>query len=145
MTALMMGVLLALDAAHAQSEAVTNLEASSIVDTKLANPEYGGVVTAEVLTSMGHLFHAKFTEFWQTLDDIEKFNILVKERPYRRGSTEVHVIYANNVVFRRNLPSNYLTISRLAVEASEATHRQITTIIFQDQLFREVDMAPIGY
>lgn len=140
----LLGSLLGLGmAARAQTEPPA--EATALVDTTQANSEYGGVVTAEVLTSMGHLFHAKFTEFWQTLDDVENFNVLVKERPYRRGSTEVQVVYGNNVVFRRNLPSNYSVISLMAAEAGEIAHRRIITLNFQAQLFRDVDMAPSGY
>jgi Curli assembly protein CsgE len=141
---LMLGTVLGLclSGAHAQSESALP---AAVADSGLVNTEYGGLVTAEVLTSMGHLFHAKFTEFWQNKEDIENFHVLVKERPYRRGSTEVQVVYDSKIVYRRNLPSNFSVILQMATEAVESAHREILNLNFQTQLFRDVDMAPSGY
>lgn len=133
---------LGLNGAHAQSAPAVP---AAVADIGLGNTEYGGLVTAEVLTSMGHLFHAKFTELWQNKDDIDNFHVLVKERPYRRGTTEVQVVFDSKVVYRRNLPSNFSVILQMATDAVEISHREIITLNFQAQLFRDVDMAPSGY
>ncbi len=40
--------------------------------------EYGGIVSRQVTTSLGQLFHSKFVELWNTKEGFDKFNILVK-------------------------------------------------------------------
>lgn len=107
--------------------------------------EYGGVVTRQVLTSMGQLFHAKFTELWQTKENFEKFNILVKERPYPRGGTEVSVLYADQVMFRRYLPRDARALAKLSEDAAEAVYARASEYDIQRLLFSDEDLAPSGY
>ncbi|NQW92844.1 MAG: hypothetical protein HQ446_02195 [Polaromonas sp.] len=107
-------------------------------------PEYGGVVTREILTTMGQNFHSKFTEIWQTKENFEKFNILVKERPFRRGGTEILVIYTEVVVYRRQLPRDFLTLSRISQEAVEVTVKKVSEMDLESSLFKDVDLADSG-
>jgi hypothetical protein len=112
--------------------------------TELTN-EYGGVVTQQVLTSMGQLFHAKFTELWQAKENFEKFNILVKERPYPKGGTEVWVVYADQVMFRRYLPRDARALAKLSEEAADAVYDRASEFDIQRLLFTDEDLAPSGY
>ena len=107
--------------------------------------EYGGVVTRQVLTSMGQLFHAKFTELWQNKENFEKFNILVKERPYPKGGTEVWVVYADQVMFRRYLPRDARALARLSEEAANSVYDRASEFDIQRLLFTDEDLAPSGY
>lgn len=107
--------------------------------------EYGGVVTRQVLTSMGQLFHAKFTELWQTKENFEKFNILVKERPYPRGGTEIQVLYADQVMFRRYLPRDVRTLAKLSEDAADVVYDRASEFDIQRLLFTDEDLAPSGY
>lgn len=123
------------------------------LDTPLEDPqrntelssEYGGVVTRQVLTSMGQLFHAKFTELWQTKENFEKFNILVKERPYPKGGTEVSVLYADQVMFRRYLPRDARALAKLSEDAAEVVYARASEFDIQRLLFTDEDLAPSGY
>jgi hypothetical protein len=114
-------------------------------DTTELSSEYGGVVTRQVVTSMGQLFHAKFTELWQTKENFEKFNILVKERPYPRGGTEVQVLYADQVMFRRYLPRDARALAKLSEDAAEAVYARASEFDIQRLLFSDEDLAPSGY
>lgn len=107
--------------------------------------EYGGLVTRQVLTSMGQLFHAKFTEMWQTNENFEQFNILVKERPYPRGGTEVMVVYEDQVMFRRALPRDVRTLVKLSEEAAVSVYDRASEFEVQRLLFTDVDLAASGY
>lgn len=107
--------------------------------------EYGGLVTRQVLTSMGQLFHAKFTEMWQTNENFDKFNILVKERPYPRGGTEVLVVYEDQVMFRRALPRDVRTLVKLSEEAALSVYDRASEFDVQRLLFTDVDLAASGY
>lgn len=113
-------------------------------NVELSN-EYGGVVTRQVLTSMGQLFHAKFTELWQTKENFEKFNIIVKERPYPKGGTEVWVVYADQVMFRRYLPRDVRALAKLSEEAADAVYDRASEFDIQRLLFSDEDLAPSGY
>ena len=114
-------------------------------NTSELSSEYGGVVTRQVVTSMGQLFHAKFTELWQTKENFEKFNILVKERPYPRGGTEVQVLYADQVMFRRYLPRDVRALTKLSEDAAEAVYARASEFDIQRLLFSDEDLAPSGY
>jgi len=114
-------------------------------NTPELSSEYGGVVTRQVLTSMGQLFHAKFTELWQTKENFEKFNILVKERPYPKGGTEVWVVYADQVMFRRYLPRDARALAKLSEEAADAVYDRASEFDIQRLLFSDEDLAPSGY
>ncbi|NQW93479.1 MAG: hypothetical protein HQ446_05525 [Polaromonas sp.] len=107
--------------------------------------EYGGLVTRQVLTSMGQLFHAKFTEIWQTNENFEQFNILVKERPYPRGGTEVMVVYEDQVMFRRALPRDVRTLVKLSEEAAVSVYDRASEFEVQRLVFTDVDLAASGY
>lgn len=107
--------------------------------------EYGGLVTRQVLTSMGQLFHAKFTELWQTKENFEKFNILVKERPYPKGGTEILVLYADQVLFRRYLPRDARTLAKLSEDAADVVYERASEFDIQRLLFTDEDLAPSGY
>ncbi|WP_408597706.1 CsgE family curli-type amyloid fiber assembly protein [Limnohabitans sp.] len=107
-------------------------------------PEYGGVVTREVLTTMGQNFHAKFTELWQTKDNFEKFNLLIKERPFKRGGTEILVVYTDLVIFRRQVPRDFLTLARISQEAVDTAVQKVSEIDLQATLFKDVDLAESG-
>lgn len=107
-------------------------------------PEYGGVITREVLTTMGQNFHAKFTELWQTKDNFEKFNLLIKERPFKRGGTEILVVYTDFVVYRKQMPRDFLTLARISQEAVETAVQKISDIDLQATLFKDVDLAESG-
>jgi len=115
------------------------------VSTEEPAAEYGGLVTRQVLTSMGQLFHAKFTELWQTKENFEKFNILVKERPYPRGGTEIQVLYADQVMFRRYLPRDVRTLAKLSEDAADVVHTRASEFDIQKLLFSDEDLAPSGY
>ena len=114
-------------------------------NTSELSSEYGGLVTRQVLTSMGQLFHAKFTELWQTKENFEKFNILVKERPYPRGGTEIQVLYADQVMFRRYLPRDVRSLAKLSEDAAELVHARASEFDIQKLLFSDEDLAPSGY
>lgn len=117
-------------------------EPSGFAQQRLGDfPEYGGVVTNQALTSLGHYFHAKFTEGWNTQNDIDSYVLLVKERSSPRGGTEVLVISNDTVVFRAPLPRSYPAIAALSESAVETAHKNAVETGLQTMLFEDPDLA----
>ena len=110
-------------------------------------PEYGGIVTREVLTSQGYNFFLKFSEAWREQDDYEKFNILVKERPYPRGAgqTEILIAWSDLVIVRQFLPRDLQRMTELAVRSAGVVREKILDIEVQSLLFNDPDIAASGY
>jgi curli production assembly/transport component CsgE len=108
-------------------------------------PEYGGVVTNQAVTSLGHFFHAKFTEGWNTQSDIDAYVLLVKERPSPRGGTEILVYSGDALVFRAPLPRSYPAIAALSESAVETAHKNAVETGLQALLFDDPDLARSAY
>lgn len=107
--------------------------------------EYGGIVSRQVTTSLGQLFHSKFVELWNTKEGFDKFNILVKERPYPRGGSEVLVISDDVILFRRGLPRDWRTILSMSAEAVEIAFARASEIEVDRLLFKDPDLAQTGW
>lgn len=107
--------------------------------------EYGGIVSRQVTTSLGQLFHSKFVEIWNTKEGFEKFNILVKERPYPRGGSEILVISDDAVLFRRSLPRDWRTILGMSAEAVDIAFARASEIEVDRLLFKDPDLAQSGW
>jgi hypothetical protein len=107
--------------------------------------EYGGIVSRQVTTSLGQLFHSKFVELWNTKEGFDKFNILVKERPYPRGGSEVLVISGDAVLFRRGLPRDWRTILDMSAEAVDIAFARASEIEVDRLLFKDPDLAQSGW
>jgi len=107
--------------------------------------EYGGIVSRQVITSFGQLFHAKFVELWYTKEGFDKFNILVKERPYPRGGSEVLVISDDVVLFRRGLPRDWRTLLNMSAEAVDIAFAKASELEVERLLFRDPDLAETGW
>jgi Curli assembly protein CsgE len=135
-------VLYALMPRSGRTQEVTAANLHSSIDA----PEYGGIVTREVLTSMGYNFYLKFSEAWQDHPDYEKYNILVKERPYPRGAgqTEILIVYADLVIVRQFLPRDWQTMTALAVQAANVVNEKIIEIEVQNLFFNDSDLAASG-
>lgn len=114
-------------------------------DSSLDHSEYGGVVTRQVISSLGHYFHARFVELWQAKENVETFNLFVKEQPYPRGGTEVQVIFGDTLLFSQRLPGNINAVMRLCEEAAEISATKVVELNLQAQLFRDADLAPTGF
>lgn len=106
--------------------------------------EYGGILTNQALTSLGHYFHARFAEAWSTRKDSEAYTLSIKERSSPRVGTEMQVIFADQVVFRGNLPRNLSAISAMAESAAETSYRNISDITLQALLFNDPDVSASG-
>jgi hypothetical protein len=125
-----------------RAQAVIEAEAPAIAPRRLADfPEYGGVVTNQTVTSLGHFFHAKFTEGWNTQSDIDSYVLLVKERSSPRGGTEILVFSNEAVVFRAPLPRSYPAIEALSDSAVETAHKNALDAGLQALLFEDPDLA----
>jgi len=107
--------------------------------------EYGGVVSRQVITSFGQLFHSKFVELWNTKEGFDKFNILVKERPYSRGGSEVWVILDDTVLFRRGLPRDWRTLLNMSAEAVDIAIAKASELEADKLLFKDPDLAESGW
>lgn len=107
--------------------------------------EYGGIVSRQVITSFGQLFHSKFVELWNTKEGFDKFNILVKERPYARGGSEVLVISDDAVLFRRGLPRDWRTLLSMSAEAVDIAFARASEIEVDRLLFKDPDLAQSGW
>jgi curli production assembly/transport component CsgE len=107
--------------------------------------EYGGIVSRQVTTSMGQLFHSKFVELWNTKEGFDKFNILVKERPYARGGSEILVISDDAVLFRRGLPRDWRTLLGMSAEAVDIAFARASEIEVDRLLFKDPDLAQSGW
>jgi len=107
--------------------------------------EYGGIVSRQVTTSFGQLFHAKFVELWYTKQGFDKFNILVKERPYPRGGSEVLVTSDDSVLFRRSMPRDWRTLLSMSVEAVDIAFARASEIEVDRLLFKDLDLAQSGW
>jgi len=115
---------------------------SVLAPQRLGNfPEYGGVVTNQALTGLGHFFHAKFTEGWNTQSDIDAYVLLVKERPSPRGGTEILVYSSDTLLFRASLPRSYSAIASLSELAVETAHKNAVETGLQALLFEDPDLA----
>jgi len=107
--------------------------------------EYGGIVSRQVTTSFGQLFHSKFVELWNTKEGFDKFNILVKERPYPRGGSEVLVISDDAVLFRRGMPRDWRTLLGMSAEAVDVAFARASEIEVDRLLFKDPDLALSGW
>lgn len=107
--------------------------------------EYGGIVSRQVTTSLGQLFHSKFVELWNTKEGFEKFNILVKERPYARGGSEILVISDDAVLFRRGMPRDWRTLIGMSSEAVDIAFARASEIEVDRLLFKDPDLAQSGW
>lgn len=106
--------------------------------------EYGGVLTNQAITSLGHYFHERFAEAWSTRKDSEAYTLSVKERSSPRVGTEMQVIFMDLVVFRGNLPRNLSAISAMAESAAETSYRNISDMTLQALLFNDPDVSASG-
>jgi hypothetical protein len=107
--------------------------------------EYGGIVSRQVITSLGVLFHARFVELWSSKEGIDKFNIAIKERPYPRGGSEMLVISGDMVFFRRGLPRDWRTILSMSAEAVDIVLEKSKENELEGLLFRDPDLAKSGW
>ena len=107
--------------------------------------EYGGIVSRQVTTSFGQLFHSKFVELWNTKEGFDKFNILVKERPYARGGSEILVTSDDAVLFRRSLPRDWRTILSMSAEAVDIAFAKASELEVERMLFKDPDMSETGW
>jgi len=107
--------------------------------------EYGGIVSRQVTTSLGVLFHSRFVELWSGKEGIEKFNIAIKERPYPRGGSEMLVISGDMVFFRRGLPRDWRSILNMSAEAVDIVLEKAKENEVEGLLFRDPDMAVSGW
>ena len=135
-------LLLLASALPIRAQAVIEAEVPASVPLRLADfPEYGGVVTNQTVTSLGHFFHAKFTEGWNTKSDIDAYVLLVKERPSPRGGTEIVVLSNDAMVFRSPLPRSYPAIEALSEAAIETAYKNAVETGLQAFLFEDPDLA----
>lgn len=107
--------------------------------------EYGGIVSRQVTTSFGQLFHSKFVEFWNTKEGFDKFNLVVKERPYPRGGSEILVISTDVVLFRRGMPRDWRTLLAMSAEAVDISFARVSEIEVDRLLFKDPDLAQSGW
>jgi len=107
--------------------------------------EYGGIVSRQVTTSLGVLFHARFVELWSSKEGFDKFNISIKERPYPRGGSEMLVISGDMVFFRRGLPRDWRSILSMSAEAVDIVLEKAKENELEGLLFSDPDMAASGW
>lgn len=107
--------------------------------------EYGGIVSRQVTTSLGVLFHARFVELWSSKEGFDKFNIAIKERPYPRGGSEMLVISGDMVFFRRGLPRDWRSILSMSAEAVDIVLEKAKENELEGLLFSDPDMAASGW
>lgn len=107
--------------------------------------EYGGIVSRQVTTSFGQLFHSKFVELWNTKEGFDKFNIAIKERPYARGGSEVLVISDDAVLFRRGLPRDWRSLLNMSAEAVDISFARASEIEVDRLLFKDPDLGSSGW
>jgi len=107
--------------------------------------EYGGIVSRQVTTSLGVLFHARFVELWSSKEGFDKFNISIKERPYPRGGSEMLVISGDMVFFRRGLPRDWRSILNMSAEAVDIVLEKAKENELEGLLFSDPDMAASGW
>jgi hypothetical protein len=123
--------------AGAQTAAVPVQAAASL-------PEMGGVVTSQPLTLYGQWFHAGFTQNWNAHADIDKYQLLVKERLLPRGGTEVQIFSGDNVVYRAVLPRSAAQILALSEAAVDLAYQNALEQSLQALLFRDADLSKPG-
>jgi hypothetical protein len=109
--------------------------------TKGEATEYGGIVTSQVLTSLGHYFHSKFTEGWDTFPDAQSYVLLVRELYSPRFGTEIRVLYNERIVFRSVLPRSLVAVADIGRSAAETVHNNVIEIGLQSLLFSDPDAA----
>ena len=126
--------------AHAQSGADVEALAPPARRSDDA-PEYGGVVTSQVITGLGHFFHAKFTEGWNIRSDVDAYILLVRERPSPRGGSEIQVLYNDQVVYRSYLPRGHAAVAALSESAVEVAYQNVVQANLQNLLFDDPDLA----
>jgi hypothetical protein len=107
--------------------------------------EYGGIVSRQVTTSFGQLFHSKFVELWNTKEGFDRFNLVVKERPYPRGGSEILVISTDVVLFRRGMPRDWRTLLAMSAEAVDISFARVSEIEVDRLLFNDPDLAQSGW
>ncbi len=107
--------------------------------------EYGGVVTRAVISSLGELFYRRFSEAWSTQKDTANYVLTVREVNNRKTGTEVLVVYADDVLFRAQLPRNQQSVIGLSESAVDAVYQKIVDISLNELLNDDPDMARAAF
>lgn len=106
--------------------------------------EYGGIVTRAVISSLGDLFYRRFSETWSTQKDTANFVLTVRETNARSGSTEVLIVYLDDVLFRAVLPRSQQAVISLSESAADAVYQKVVEISLQDLLNDNPDLARLA-
>lgn len=125
-------------------ENTTAIESNAPSRSSAELVEYGGLVLAQVLTSLGQHFHTKFAEGWSTQRDAESYVLSVRERLSPKVGTEIQVWSADVIVFRAVLPRSYSAVAALSESAVEQVHNTVVQTSLQDLLFDDPDRVRSG-
>lgn len=116
------------------------------LDSPLVPPhEYGGIVTAQMSTSLGYLFATRFTESWSRQPNGNDYVLELHERSSPRFGTEALIENNDTVVFRVVLPRSSSAVEALAESAAEAVQSKLSELAIQRLLFDDADMAHSAY
>jgi len=133
---------------QASTEALPEGEATQNAKARKAGEdglEYGGIVSAQTLTGLGHAFFVRFSEGWSQFDDVDDKVVLVKERPSPRGGTEMQVWISEDLLMKTPLPRNHASVLAASERAVEFVHQRLQETQLQALLFNDPDLAKSGY
>ena len=141
----LLAIALLVPAAYAQQDD-TRVETPAPPETPLTEPqEYGGIVTDQSVTSLGHEFARRFSESWSRQSRADGYVLSIRERSSPRYGTEVLVVQDDDVMFRNVLPRSFWAVSALAENAAELVANRLAELAIQQLLFENADLAKTPY
>lgn len=109
--------------------------------TETLQPQLGGMITDQTITSAGKDFYQAFSAMWHDKPLNERFSIAVRERPSARMGNRIQVEYANRTIFEVLLPAARGNIPAIAARAAEIAYQNVSATELQRLLFRDQDLA----
>ena len=136
----LLAVLLALAPAALAQPPTTGGE-NAVAAARPADP-YSGVVVNDTVTFIGQEFYRNFVASWREQQGVERFSVLVRERPSARWGSLVSVEYEHREIFRAFLsPGRRDFVRQAGIDAANLVYQRVVDFEVQRLLFRDPDMA----
>jgi curli production assembly/transport component CsgE len=135
---LLLALLVAASSAQAQPPEGTENAAAA---ARPADP-YSGVVVNDTVTFIGQEFYSTFVATWREEPNVERFTVIVHERPSARWGSLIFIEYEHREMFRAFLSPGRRDFVRVAAaEASKQVFERVVDLEVQRLMFRDPDLA----
>ena len=117
-------------------------ESETVGNQKILNDPYTGIVVNQTITVAGQDFFQYFIAAWRDKEMVDKFEILISERPSARFGSQIWINYGQRRIFQTFLPAARAAIKPISLAAADAVYEGIVQADVQRLLFRDPDLGP---